>query len=182
MGSSNNRRYPKACQETLASMLKHGTTVHRSSCCGGDRTVDLEGMLAEEGPRATLWNRRPLCPHCRRPGHYLASGAPVMLPLLSDDDWQAERFALQKSLGLSPRDRRRIKNFAVKVTSYLPDAKGLADLDVAIFITARRMIIDPVPEPYRAFGQWEGRDLLFRDFNAGERAVWERRPKGPRSL
>ena len=105
-----------------------------------------------------------------------------MLPLLSDEAWWSALTALRRSLGLTRRDRARIRAYAVTVTSESPDAKGLADLDVAIFVTARRMIADPVPEPYRAFGQWEGRELLFRDFNAGERAVWERRPKGPRPL
>lgn len=184
MGSSKTPNRPLAWQATLAGMLAHDVRAYCvCTVCGSRDDADLAAMFEAEGPRATLWDRRPVCPRCGGRSHYMAAGPHnVFRPLLSDHIWQAARYQLQQRLGFSKRDRRRIAVFAEKVDTATPNAKGLSDLDACVFVTARRMVADPIPKPYVAFGEWAGRDLLYRPFNPGERALWERRPKGPRGL
>lgn len=188
MGINKGSRQPLGWQATLGGMVAQGARVRRScttrGCGQGDETVDLAAMLEAEGPQATLWDRRPVCPHCRKRGHYMASPGPgtVHRPLLSGAAWQAAKHQLLKSLGLSKRDVRRIQEFAERVTSAGPCPKGLNDLDAEVYVTARRMSALPIPRPYSAMGEWAGRDLLYREFNDGERGVWRRRPRGPRPI
>lgn len=175
-----------AWQATLAGMVANGIVV-RQTCtargCGfSDEKVNVAAMLDKEGPQATLWNRRPICPRCGERGHYMASSGMVMRPLLSDAAWQEAKHQLLKSLGLSRLDIRRIQEFAERVNTTAPYSRGLSDLDAGVYVTARRMLADPIPPPYRLMGEWAGRDLLFREFNEGERGIWERRPRGPRAL
>ncbi|MCR5874345.1 hypothetical protein LRS10_09335 [Phenylobacterium sp. J426] len=152
--------------------------------CGQGSPVDVVAILEAEGPRATLWNRRPACPHCGERGHYMASpgAATPFRPLLSDELWQEAKRQLLKSLSLSKLDVKRIQSFAERVTSHLPDARGLSDLDAGIFVTARIASTEEVPKALRYMGEWAGRDLLYRELNAGERSVWRRRRSGPRPV
>lgn len=184
-GSKNSRR-PMAWQATLGGMVASGTQVRRScserGCGRGEENVDIRAMLEAEGPQATLWNRRPLCPHCGARGHYSASSGMVMRPLLSDAAWQEAKYQLLKSLGLTRLDIRRIQEFAERVNTSAPYSRGLSDLDAGVYVTARRMLADPIPPPYRYMGEWAGRDLLYREFNAAERDIWERRRGRPRPV
>ena len=188
MGSNNNSRTPLAWEATLAGMVATGAYV-RQVCtarrCGqSDENVDIRAMLEEEGPQATLWNRRPVCPHCKERGHYMASPAAgtIHRPLLSDAGWQAAKYQLLHSFGFTRRDVQRIKAFAERVKTSAPYSKGLGDLDADVYVTARRMSALPIPKPYELMGEWDARDLLYRRFNDAERGLWQRRRGGPRPV
>lgn len=177
-----------AWEATIGGMVSIGAQVRRvcsaRTCGRSDESVDLVTMLEAEGPQSTLWNRRPVCPHCGERGHYMASPAAgtVHRPLLSDYAWQAAKYQLLRSFGLTKRDVQRIKAFAERVKTSAPYSKGLSDLDAGVYVTARRMSAVPIPKPYELMGEWAGRDLLYRRFNEAERGIWAQRPKGPRPV
>lgn len=188
MGSSKNSRTPLSWEATLSGMVATAAHVRRvctaRSCGRSDEAIDIRAILEAEGPQATLWNRRPVCPHCGERGHYMASPAAgtVMRPLLSDHAWQAAKYQLLHSFGFTRRDVQRIKAFAERVKSSAPYAKGLSDLDAEVYVTARRMSALPIPKAYELMGEWAGRDLLYRRFNDPERRLWQSRRGGPRPV
>jgi len=178
---------------TLGAMQRHRTRVI-STCsrCRGSRTVDLTALIAQLGADGSLWNRRPACSSCGKPGHYMASPGPgtPMRPLLADERTvglppttimsDAQRKAFLKSFGFTRRDIVRIKAMAESTTgNYLPAA--LNDLDVPIRVGAC-----PAGQESRStgkvLGSWAGRTLLYWDMYVEEREVWARRRPGPRRV
>lgn len=176
-----SRRGVMAWQSSLAEMRAHGTLLLTG--CGTashDLRPDVEALIAQMGPDASLWGRTPPCARCGRLMHYMASAGPAtpFRPLLESPQVAAkrelERRAFFRSLGLSRRDIVRIKALA-EAEDRRPE---LCDLDVPIVVSVGAM-----PSPHwKALGAWVGRPLVFREMNSGERGVWERRPKGPRAL
>lgn len=186
MGTRTEDRTPLAWQATLAGMVANGVRVRRSCtarACGRGEEVNLAAMLDAEGPQATLWNRRPACPHCGERGHYMASPGPSTpyTPLLSGQLWDEARRRFLKSFGFTRRDITRIKAMAEATHhGYVP--KALNDLDVPVRVGACM----PGQESYssgRPLGEWAGRTLLYWDMNAREEELWRKaRRSGPKPV
>ena len=185
MGDRRADRHPLAWQGTLAQMKAHGTLVAQTSdcgCVGSWRALDVDELLAAHGPAYMLWDRRPACVRCGKPGHYMASpaeGTP-MRPLQTSLHNKVLHREFLRSFGFTRRDVLRIKAMA-EATSASAIPRALNDLDVPFRVGA------VMPEDVRhssgqVLGEWSGRTLLWWAMHDAERAVWARRPKGPRRV
>ena len=139
MGAGTNFRHPMAWQATLGGMQANGTLAYQvCSKCKLRRDVDVAALVDKEGPRSTLWDRRPICPRCGERTHYMASPGPgtPFRPMLSGMLYDEARRQFFRALGLTRRDVTRIRAMAeATVPGQLP--RELADLDVPIRVTAR---------------------------------------------
>ena len=185
MGVRTEDRQPLAWQATLGGMLAEGVQVRRacSHCGRGEENIDVAALVEKEGPRASLWNRRPVCPRCGERGHYMArpgSSTPFR-PLLSGQIYAEARRQFFKALGLTRRDVRRIRALAETTT---PDhtPRELADLDVPIRLAARCRG-EPAPRGALWFGEWADRELFYWPMNPAEAEVWARKRRaGPKPV
>lgn len=185
MGDRTAIRTPMAWQRTLAEMKAHGTLVAQSCTapgCGRWATLNVDTLIGIYGEKALLWDRRPHCVSCNRPGHYMASpgeGTPYR-PLRSGPEYDAQRRAFLRAFGFTRRDVVRIKAMAESVTAnYTPIA--LTDLDVPYRVGCCR----PGDEGRfsgKPLGTWADKTLLWWPLNEAELRVWRRRPKGPRGV
>jgi hypothetical protein len=182
MGAGTNFRHPMAWQATLGGMQANGTLAYQvCSKCKLRRDVDVAALVEKEGPRSTLWDRRPICPRCGERTHYMASPGPgtPFRPMLSGMLYDEARRQFFRALGLTRRDVTRIRAMAeATVPGQLP--RELADLDVPIRVTARCRG-EPEPRGAEWLGEWADRVLFFWRMNAMEAEVWERKRRaGPK--
>jgi hypothetical protein len=185
MGTRTEDRRPLAWQASLREMKAYGTLLAQTASCacpGRWVELDLDQLLAKHGGDYRLWDRRPACSSCGRPGHYMASPgeSTPYRPLLSGPRHDAERKAFLLGFGFTRRDVARIKAMAEKVTTnHCPAA--LNDLDVPYRVGA----CWPGDERHhsgRVLGEWAGRTLLYWEMAGVERDHWARRRRGPRPV
>lgn len=185
MGNRTADRQPLAWQGTLAQMKAHGTIVAQTASCrcpGRWVALDVDQLLARHDGDYRLWDRRPACPDCGRPGHYMAAPGPgtPFRPLLTGLVHDANRRAFLLGFGFTRRDIVRIKAMAETVTP-TRGAEALNDLDVPYRVGA----CWPGDERHssgQVLGEWAGRTLLYWEMRGSERDRWRSRPKGPRGV
>ena len=185
MGDRRAIRTPMAWQATLGEMQAHGTRLAMTCTapgCGLWVALDVSALIIAHGEAFRLWDGRPACVSCGRPGHYMASPGPgtPFTPLLSGPEHELRRKAFLKSFGFSRRDITRIRALAERDAAG-EAAAALGDLDVPVRVGA----CEPGREGYstgRPLGTWAGRTLLWWPMNSREQEVWRRRPKGPRGV
>ena len=185
MGNRTADRRPLAWQRSLGEMKSHGALLAQTTDCNcASRWVelDLDALIAVFGSDYVLWDRRPRCAVCGKPGHYMGSPSPStpFRPLRTAISQDADRKEFLKGFGFSRRDIVRIKAMAEATTgNSIPAA--LNDLDVPYRVGA------VIPQDRRHssgedLGAWAGRTLLYWPMTGAERERWARRPRGPRKV
>lgn len=185
MGNRTAPRRPMAWQRSLGEMKEHGTSVAQTSDCKcASRWVDLnlDALLTLHGPEWVLWDRKPPCPRCGKPGHYMASPGPgtPFRPLQTGVVAEEERARFLRGFGFTRRDIVRIKAMAETVTLQWTPA-ALNDLDVPYRVGA---CIDGDERHSSGLflGRWAGRVLLYWEMIGAERDRWQSRRPGPRKV
>lgn len=186
MGTRNDFRRPLAWQGTLAQMRANGTRVAQA-CIRGDcrrwANLNVDELIRQFGEDFMLWDRRPPCPACGDPTHYMAAPGPStpFRPLLGGLVAQETKRQFLKSFGFTRRDVRRIQALA-EATVAGGQPAALADLDVPYRVGACM----PGQESYvsgQILGEWAGRTLLWWPMNEREEQVWRRnRSSGPKPM
>lgn len=185
MGNRTADRSPMAWQGSLGQMKAHGSRLAQTAGCGCPNRwveLDLDALIAVFGRDHVLWDRRPPCATCGKRGHYMASPGPSTpyRPLRTGLSHDAERREFLRSFGFSRRDLVRIKRMAEATTSNSIPA-ALNDLDVPYRVGAV-MPADRRHSSGEELGEWAGRTLLYWPMRGSERAVWAKRPRGPRKV
>jgi hypothetical protein len=185
VGNRTAPRSPMAWQSTLGEMKAHGTRVAQTATCrcrGRWVELDVDQLLAVHGPEWMLWDRRPPCVRCGKPGHYMASPGPATpyRPLRTGFGLDGPRRAFLLGFGFTKRDITRIKAMAEATTqNYAP--RPLNDLDVPYRVGAAWPGTDLRTSGER-LGHWSGRVLLYWPMTGAELERWQARRPGPRRV
>lgn len=187
MGTRTAEQRPMAWQGTLAQMQTHGTRVAlactKTPDCRRWEHLRVHELMEKHGADFMLWDRRPECPGCGGPAHYMASPGPSTpyRPLLSGLIADQVKREFLRSFGFTRRDVKRIQLMAETCDGpHSPPA--LNDLDVPYRVGACMPGLES-RSTGQMLGEWKGRTLLWWPMNEREEEVWRRkRRSGPKPV
>lgn len=187
MGTRTADKRPMAWQGTLAQMRTHGTrialTCTKTPDCRRWEYLRVDDLAERYGDDHMLWDRRPECPGCGGPAHYMASPGPSTpyTPLLSGLIADEVKRQFLASFKFTKRDVKRIQLMAESCDG-LDQPAALNDLDVPYRVGACMPGLEG-RSTGQILGEWKGRMLLWWPMNEREEEVWRRnRRVGPKPV